>query len=65
VGTSLAVDPYDPQAIADKIRWILANRNEAEQMGKIGQIAVMEQFSWKSESRKLVALYRTILAVRA
>ena len=61
IGATLVVDPCDPQAIAEKICWVLANRDKAEQMGKRGQSAVMEQFSWKSESRKLTALYREIL----
>ena len=62
VGTSLTVDPRDPRELARKISWIISNRSEAEQMGKRGQQAAREQFNWMSESRKLIALYSTLLA---
>ena len=62
LGASLMVDPRDPKAIAEKICWILANRDEAEQMGRQGQQGVREQFSWKSESKKLIELYGTVLS---
>lgn len=62
VGASLTVDPRDPESIAAKISWIIANRETAEQMGRRGQQAVREKFNWKCESKKLVALYSKLLS---
>jgi glycosyltransferase involved in cell wall biosynthesis len=64
VGASLTVDPRDPQAIANSILHVIGNRGEAEAMGKRGQQAVLEQFSWTGESKKLVALYDALLLDR-
>jgi glycosyltransferase involved in cell wall biosynthesis len=60
----LVVDPRDPAAIADAIRWLLEHADEAEAMGKRGQRAVARQYHWTREERILLGLYRRIAAKR-
>jgi len=61
VGCGLLVDPRDPAAIADAMRWILQHPREAEAMGRRGRSAVETTLNWSSEQEKLVALYRRVL----
>ncbi|WP_295555974.1 glycosyltransferase family 4 protein [uncultured Hyphomicrobium sp.] len=56
----LLVDPRDPAAIADAMRWILDHPEDAQAMGTAGQHAVATTYSWQSEAEKLLKLYRTL-----
>jgi glycosyltransferase involved in cell wall biosynthesis len=56
-GCGLLVDPTNPTAIADAMRWILDNPGEAEQMGKRGRHAVLTRYNWDKEAGKLLDLY--------
>ena len=60
-GCGLLIDPLDPQAIADAMRWVLDHPAEAETMGRRGRQAVEERYNWNSEAGKLAALYRKVL----
>lgn len=60
-GSGLVVDPEDPNAIANAMRWILANPEEAAEMGLRGREAVLTRYNWEAEARKLLALYDKIL----
>ncbi|MGL4396202.1 MAG: glycosyltransferase, partial [Hyphomicrobium sp.] len=55
-------DPLDTDAIADAMRWILDNPEEADYMGKRGRAAIDAHYSWDNEAARLVACYRRILA---
>ncbi|MBZ5501188.1 MAG: glycosyltransferase family 4 protein [Acidobacteriia bacterium] len=57
-GCGIFVDPMNPKEIARAIEYILSHPKEAEEMGRRGQAAVLEQFNWDSEAEKLVRLYR-------
>lgn len=57
----LLVDPLDPAAIAEAMRWILANPVEAEAMGGRGRLAVEKKYNWEQESKKLISLYENLL----
>lgn len=57
----LLVNPSDPKAIADAMRWILAHPSEAEVMGQKGQKAVAEIYNWDTESKKLISAYNKLL----
>ena len=57
VGCGLCVDPYDPQAIADAIRWLLEHPEEAQRMGQRGRAAVENEFNWEREFQGLLELY--------
>lgn len=51
------VDPLDPIAIAEAIRWIFEHPEEAQKMGSRGQQAVLSKYNWHSEARKLLSFY--------
>ncbi|MCI5156840.1 MAG: glycosyltransferase [Candidatus Electrothrix sp. AUS1_2] len=56
----LLVDPLQPKAIAEAIDWLLDHPEEAEQMGRNGRKAVVEQYNWETESNTLLELYKKI-----
>ena len=57
VGCGLCVDPYDPQAIADATQWLLEHPEEAEEMGRRGRAAVVNELNWEREFQVLLELY--------
>jgi glycosyltransferase involved in cell wall biosynthesis len=57
----ICVDPMSPAALADAIRWILANPEEAAEMGENGRRAVRTTYNWEAEGRRLTTLYRRLL----
>ena len=57
IGCGLLVNPLDPQSIANAIQWLLEHPKEAEAMGKRGKEAVLNQYNWSNEVKKLLALY--------
>lgn len=59
-GCGLMVDPANPQAIADAIRWIIERPHEAEEMGRRGMEAVRTRYNWNNEAPKLLNMYREI-----
>ena len=61
-GCGLLVDPMDPRAIANAMRWILDHPLEAERMGERGREAVERSCSWDQEAAKLVELYLKVYA---
>lgn len=58
----LLVDPLDPDAIARALLWLIENPEEAEAMGRRGQVAIAEKYNWEREARKLVELYSSLAA---
>ena len=56
-GCGLLVDPRDPQAVADAIRWILEHPREAEAMGARGREAVVRRYNWNLEAQRLIEFY--------
>jgi glycosyltransferase involved in cell wall biosynthesis len=48
--------------IASAIRFVLQNPAEAEAMGRRGRAAVLEQYSWSQEAKKLVRFYDALAA---
>lgn len=62
-GCGLLVNPLDPRAIANALRWVLEHPLEAEAMGKKGQEAVHKIYNWERESTQLVGLYNMLLPV--
>lgn len=57
----LTINPLNPQEIADAIRYIFDNPNEAEEMGQRGREAVETKYNWLKEEKKLLAFYELIL----
>lgn len=60
-GFGICADPADPEEIAQAIRWLLDNPEQARQMGENGRRAVKDTFNWDVEKKKLFALYEDIL----
>jgi len=60
-GCGLLVDPMDPKAIAEAMRWILDHPAEAEAMGQRGHQAVLRLYNWDAEATKLIDLYNKLL----
>lgn len=58
----LLVDPLDPNAIAEAVRFLLQHPDEAEQMGDRGRRAVEERYEWSSEEESLLGFYRGVLS---
>jgi glycosyltransferase involved in cell wall biosynthesis len=57
----LFVDPLDPEGIASAVTWLLQHPQEAEEMGKAGQKAVLERFNWENEAQKLIDFYGEVI----
>jgi glycosyltransferase involved in cell wall biosynthesis len=53
----LLADPLKPEAIAEALAWLLSHPAEAAVMGRNGQRAVAESYSWERESERLIATY--------
>jgi glycosyltransferase involved in cell wall biosynthesis len=60
-GAGIAVDPTQPEQIANAVEHLIRNPTLASQMGKAGIRAVHERFNWSVERVKLLDLYRDIL----
>jgi glycosyltransferase involved in cell wall biosynthesis len=58
----LCVDSEDPVAITKAISWLLEHPAEAQTMGERGRQAVIEQYNWDTQGRKLLDFYNTLLA---
>ena len=56
----IAVDPRDPQAIADAIRSLSDDPERARRLGENGRRAIAERYNWQAELSKLEALYRKV-----
>ncbi|MCT4665856.1 MAG: glycosyltransferase [Flavobacteriales bacterium] len=56
----LAVDPYNSNAIAEAINYLIENDEIAREMGKRGQQAVKNKYNWTQEEKKLVNIYQTL-----
>lgn len=57
----LIVDPAKPEEVANAMDYLIAHRDEAEEMGHNGQRAVLEKYNWEKESEKLREIYETVL----
>ena len=57
----ICVDPLNPDAVADAMRRLAADRELARQMGQRGRAAVENKYSWKSQEKILLDLYAALL----
>jgi len=65
VGCGIFVNPLDPQSIAEAIEYVLTHPQEAEEMGRRGQAAVLERYNWETQADTLVNLYSEIKKICA
>jgi glycosyltransferase involved in cell wall biosynthesis len=55
------VDPFDIRATKKAVEELLSNDKLAEEMGLNGREAVLKQFNWEIEEKKLINIYRSII----
>jgi glycosyltransferase involved in cell wall biosynthesis len=60
-GCGICVDPANPASIAGGIKRIKDDENLMVEMGKNGQMAVMQKYNWEAESKKLFYLYNSLI----
>ena len=60
IGCAIFVDPKDPRAIAEAIEYVLTHPAEAEEMGRRGQSAMLEKYTWNTQAEELVKLYSAL-----
>ena len=56
----ICVNPEDVDEIANAIRYLLDNPEEARRMGENGRRAVEQEFNWGVEEKKLLKLYEEL-----
>lgn len=59
----LCVGPEDIEAIKNAIDYLIHNPKEAKQMGENGRNAVLEQYNWSIEEKKLLELVGSLLGM--
>lgn len=59
-GCGVLVDPENPSAIAEAIRGLLGHDARAAELGRAGQQAVTQRYSWTAEAEKLIQLYQRL-----
>lgn len=57
IDCAIFVDPLNVTEVARALEHLLTHAAEAEQMGRRGQAAVIEQLNWNTQLPKLVSLY--------
>jgi glycosyltransferase involved in cell wall biosynthesis len=57
----ICVDPNDIEAISQAIQNLINHPDDAVQMGANGRQAVEENYTWPSEEKKLILLYKQII----
>jgi glycosyltransferase involved in cell wall biosynthesis len=55
--SGICVNPLSPKAIAEAILSIVANDENAKQLGENGRKAVLDKYNWESEEKKLIGFY--------
>lgn len=56
------IDPADPVALVESLRFLIDHPDEAEQMGERGRKAAETSYNWVSEAPKLLNLYKSVLS---
>lgn len=57
----ICVDPFNIQAIAEAINYLLHHDNVAQQMGTNGRKAIETTFNWEQEEKKLITIYQQLM----
>jgi glycosyltransferase involved in cell wall biosynthesis len=61
----LLVPPRDSKALVEAIRWMAANRQQRERMGRANAAQAREHYSWSSVATRYEELYYRAVARRA
>ncbi|QCX32832.1 glycosyltransferase family 4 protein [Caloramator sp. E03] len=54
-------NPKDPKDIAEKIKYLMQNKDYAKQLGCRGRLCVENNYSWEAESKVLLKVYEELL----
>jgi glycosyltransferase involved in cell wall biosynthesis len=57
----LLVDPFDRKGITSAVEFLRTHPREAIKMGENGKRAVLEQYNWAAEEKKLLNLYEQMV----
>lgn len=60
-GLGLCVDPEDPRAVAEAVRWIEGHPEAAREMGTRGRDFVALRYNWEREGQRLLSFYHELL----
>ncbi|MCF8368469.1 MAG: glycosyltransferase family 4 protein [Bacteroidales bacterium] len=58
----IAVDPLNPEQIAEAIDYLSENPGKTKEKGQNGIKAIREKFNWELEEKKLVGFYKSVVA---
>lgn len=58
----ICVNPMNPEAIANAIKWIINNPEKAKLMGQNGRKAIQKKYNWENEGEKLCNFYQEIIS---
>lgn len=56
----ICVDPLEPNTIAEAIDYLVTHPEDAEKMGRNGQLAVQKHYNWNIEEQKLFDFYKSV-----
>ncbi len=56
----LCVNPLNPKEIADAVSYLVSNPEQAMEMGRNGRKAVVNQYNWTIEEKKLFRIYKEL-----
>ena len=57
----ICVNPLKPEEISSAIDYLISHADEAKKMGDNGHKAVMKNYNWAVEEKKMLDLYTKIL----
>jgi len=60
--TGFIVPPNDPNALRNRINWLLEHRYEAAEMGRAGREKVLSEFTWPATVRRCLGIYASAVA---
>lgn len=58
--SSLYVDPSNPEDIANKIKFLLEDKELQKSMGTLNKQLSQDEYNWEKESQKLLDIYRNL-----
>lgn len=59
--TGFLVEPNNPTALWEKIKFLLENAEQAKKMGQAGREIVLKKFTWENAAEKCLAAYKSVL----
>lgn len=60
-GCGVCVNPQDAIAVRKACVYLLNNPDKGQEMGRLGREAVVNKYSWTSEEKKLLELYKSLI----